>query len=194
MGRRKHKNVAFVQGSTLAEVGVEAATAEHWTFIRHYSYNCSAQSGTSAVKFSLRAARKRDRSILQHRSVLTTGACRILQELEASSTDDEDPGGLHIGGIVIRAPARSRAAEQQGRGPRRQAAAAPGSSSRPAGTRSRSHQLQQAETEHFFASEDSLDDELRDYLDNVKQVSWPWTACTSCRACQAGSSSSLYYY
>jgi hypothetical protein len=102
--------------------------------------------------------------------ILTRFLCPTLQELEASSSDDEEPGGLHIGGIVIRAPSRSRAAQQHGRNPSRGPAAAPGSSSRAAGTRNQPQQLQQEELERLFASEDSLDDEMRDYLDNVKQV------------------------
>ncbi|WIA28535.1 hypothetical protein OEZ86_011077 [Tetradesmus obliquus] len=93
----------------------------------------------------------------------------LAEELEASSSDDDEPGGLHIGGIVVRAPARSRAAEHLGRKPSRAPAAAPVSSSRAAGMRNHPQQLQQEELERLFASEDSLDDELRDYLDNVKQ-------------------------
>jgi hypothetical protein len=106
--------------------------------------------------------------------MLTTYLCRTLfrtlQELEGSSDVEDVPGGLHIGGVVIRAPARSRTAEHPVRTPRVAAAAAPGGSSRAVHTRAQPHQLQQQELEQLFASEDSLDDELRDYLDNVKQV------------------------
>jgi hypothetical protein len=102
--------------------------------------------------------------------MLTTQPSRTLQELDGSSDDEDEPGGLHIGGIVIRAPARSRTAEHPGRTPRGAATAAPGGSSRAVHTCAQPQQLQQQELEQLFASEDSLDDELRDYLDNVKQV------------------------
>jgi hypothetical protein len=102
--------------------------------------------------------------------MLTTQPSRTLQELDGSSDDEDEPGGIHIGGIVIRAPARSRTAEHPGRTPRGAATAAPGGSSRAVHTRAQPQQLQQQELEQLFASEDSLDEELRDYLDNVKQV------------------------
>eukprot|EP00882_Tetradesmus_deserticola_P024701 GHRQ01027011.1.p1 GENE.GHRQ01027011.1~~GHRQ01027011.1.p1 ORF type:complete len:288 (+),score=122.42 GHRQ01027011.1:199-1062(+) len=106
---------------------------------------------------------------MELRPMLTRQPYPTLQELAGSSDDGDEPGGLHIGGIVIRAPARSRPAQQPGGTSTGGPAASPGCSSRAAHMCTQPQQLQQQELDQLLDSEGSLDDELRDYLDNVKQ-------------------------
>lgn len=112
--------------------------------------------------------------------------CQLPFTQEAALDSEEEPDGLHIGGAVIysaplssRRPARLPTA---GTAIRRGATAA---SAVPSHAAQELHELEQP-----LSSDQSLDDELRDYLDNIKRVSKRsriWVQCKR-RECRRGTS------
>lgn len=150
MGRRKGKKTVFLQGGSLEEVRAASATGQ--------AQECCPCTCTCVMPPACPCTSS-DRHHCHH------------QEAQLKIDSDEEPGGLHIGGAVIyRAPLSTRTAARLPGGRqllrRRESDAAC--------TAGPSH-AQQHDAAAFECppSDASLDDELRDYLENIEQVHGP---------------------
>lgn len=101
--------------------------------------------------------------VCQHQ---TLDRCTCVQEAQLDS--DDEPGGLHIGSAVIyRAPLSSRKTARLPSSSRQRRTCTSCVDTATASTSQVQHNLSNLS---FDKSDDSLDEELRDYLDNLKQV------------------------